>query len=225
MKKLLILLFSLLISLNSNANQFSFATTILIDQDGNYYTNSMTESVLATEPISLNRLLNQTIARKSIYPDMNIFFAAHQDVTFERVFALIKVLEQYGIEGINIIDYSKYLRNDLRITLGEINFESFDAKKIILKDAWIKNIAAKVKSVWRFLEHEEEEWTAEVSIVQDRNGNVKAVHIYDTNFGDDKKIMPFINSIERAVYKASPLPGSPDDSVFESEINYTFFAN
>ena len=226
MKKLLILLFSLLISLNSNANQFSFATTILIDQDGNYYTNSMTESVLATEPISLNRLVNQTTARKSIYPDMNIFFAVHQDVTFERVFGLIKVLEQYGIEEINIIDYSKYLHNDLRINLGEINFEKgiLDAKKDILKDAWINSIAARVRSVWRF-SGQEDAWSAEVHVIQDRNGNVKAVNIYDSNVDDNEKGNSFIKSIERAIYKASPLPAAPDDSVFDSEINITFFAN
>ena len=34
-----------------------------------------------------------------------------------------------------------------------------------------------------------------------------------------------MNSIERAVYKASPLPAAPDEAVFDPEIYFIFVAN
>jgi hypothetical protein len=39
------------------------------------------------------------------------------------------------------------------------------------------------------------------------------------------KLQGFKNSLERAVYKASPLPYIEDDSVFDKEIVFTFFSN
>ena len=34
-----------------------------------------------------------------------------------------------------------------------------------------------------------------------------------------------MNSIERAVYKASPLPAAPDESVFDRRVSFIFVAN
>ena len=41
----------------------------------------------------------------------------------------------------------------------------------------------------------------------------------------DDKARSFKNSIERAVYKASPLPAAPDDAVFDREIMLYFRSN
>jgi len=62
-----------------------------------------------------------------------------------------------------------------------------------------------------------DDWTAEVYVIQDRNGNVKAVDVKNANVGKS-----FMDSIERAVNKASPLP---DDAVFDSEIYMLFSVN
>ena len=43
--------------------------------------------------------------------------------------------------------------------------------------------------------------------------------------GDTSRAQTFKNSLKRAVYKSSPLPSAPDDSVFEEEIMFTFFVN
>ena len=91
----------------------------------------------------------------------------------------------------------------------------------ILKSAWINNIAARVKSFWRY-QSAEDDWTAEVYVIQDRNGNVKAVDVKNANVGNSALGKSFMDSIERAVNKASPLPRAPDDAVFDSEIYMLF---
>jgi hypothetical protein len=97
-------------------------------------------------------------------------------------------------------------------------------KESALRSAYINNIAAKVRTHWRF-QGAGYDWTAEVYVAQDRDGTVLAVDIRNTNVGDSNKAKTFINSIERAVYKASPLPLAPDDSVFNEQLIFTFKVN
>jgi acyl-CoA reductase-like NAD-dependent aldehyde dehydrogenase len=92
----------------------------------------------------------------------------------------------------------------------------------MLQNAYINNIAARIKTFWRY-QSAEDDWSAEVYVVQDRDGNVKAVDVKNANVGNSSLGKSFMDSIERAVYKASPLPGAPDDAVFDSEI-YLFFS-
>jgi antitoxin component YwqK of YwqJK toxin-antitoxin module len=93
-----------------------------------------------------------------------------------------------------------------------------------LKSAYVSNIAARVKSMWRY-QGAEDDWTAEVYIVQDRDGTVLAVDIRNSNVGDSQKAKVFKDSIRRAVYKASPLPSAPDEAVFDDELMITFSVN
>jgi antitoxin component YwqK of YwqJK toxin-antitoxin module len=93
----------------------------------------------------------------------------------------------------------------------------------ILKNAWVSNIAALVRSNWR-ISGPEDDWFAEVTVYQDRDGNVKAVGV-NTNAGDSQKAKAFMDSIERAVYKSSPLPPAPDEAVFDNEIYMVFSVN
>ena len=51
-----------------------------------------------------------------------------------------------------------------------------------------------------------------------KNGNVKAVDVRNVNVGDSSLGKSFMDSIERAVYKSSPLPAAPDEAVFEEEL-------
>ena len=78
--------------------------------------------------------------------------------------------------------------------------------------------------MWRFT-GQEDDWTANVYVVQDRDGTVKVVDVRKTNVGNSSKAKAFKDSIERAVYKASPLPAAPDESVFDEEIEFIFVAN
>ena len=61
---------------------------------------------------------------------------------------------------------------------------------------------------------------------------MEAVNIQNCNTGNsdnalmaDDKARTFKNSIERAVYKASPLPIAPDEEIFDRQILYRFSAN
>ena len=93
-----------------------------------------------------------------------------------------------------------------------------------LKSAYINNIAARVKSFWRY-QGADDDWTAEVYVVQDRDGTVLAVDVRNANIGNSSKAKSFKDSIRRAVYKASPLPTAPDEEVFDDEILFIFGVN
>ncbi|MBT4653066.1 MAG: hypothetical protein HOC15_01100 [Thiotrichales bacterium] len=93
-----------------------------------------------------------------------------------------------------------------------------------LKAAYVNNIAAKVKSLWRY-QGAEDNWTADVYVLQDKDGKVLAVEIQKTNVGDSAKAKVFTDSIERAIYKSSPLPKAPDESIFTEEILFKFGVN
>jgi len=48
------------------------------------------------EPVSLNVAINQILARKEIYPDMQVFVRGDKKVAYEKVIEIIAVLKQYG---------------------------------------------------------------------------------------------------------------------------------
>jgi len=91
----------------------------------------------------------------------------------------------------------------------------------LLNVRWVNNIAAKVKANWRY-QSAESHWTAEVYVIQDRDGNVRAVDVRNANVGNSKLAKSFMDSIERAVNKASPLPGAPDEAFFDEELYFVF---
>ena len=93
-----------------------------------------------------------------------------------------------------------------------------------LKSAYVSNIAARVRSYWRY-QGAEDDWTAEVYIVQDRDGTVVAVDVRNANVDDSSRAKAFKDSIRRAVYKASPFPSAPDESVFDRELMISFSVN
>ena len=97
----------------------------------------------------------------------------------------------------------------------EVQDEQDTARSLIIEDqlntlqnAYINNIAARVRTFWRY-QGAEDDWTAEVYVVQDRDGTVVAVDVRNDNVGDSSKAKAFINSIERAVNKACLLYTSP----------------
>ena len=93
-----------------------------------------------------------------------------------------------------------------------------------IRQSYVNSIAAKVRYNW-FFPGAEDDWTAEVYVVQDRDGNVRAVDVKNANVGNSSLGKLFMDSIERAVNKASPFPRAPDDAVFDSEIYMLFSVN
>ena len=113
----------------------------------------------------------------------------------------------------------------------EVRDEQDTARSIIIEDqlsrmksSYVIEIASKVKTLWRY-QGAEDDWSAEVYVVQDKNGNVKAVDVRNVNVGDSSLGKSFMDSIERAVYKSSPLPAAPDKAVFEEELLFIFSVN
>ena len=122
-------------------------------------------------------------------------------------------IEQLSIE--------KKLKDDALIAEANLILENLTNS---IRQSYVNSIAAKVRYNW-FFPGAEDDWTAEVYVVQDRDGNVRAVDVKNANVGNSKLAKSFMDSIERAVYKASPLPGAPDDAVFDRELYFVFSVN
>ncbi len=91
----------------------------------------------------------------------------------------------------------------------------------ILKSTYINAIAASVKSKWQYF-GTNSDWGCDVYVFQNEKGVVKAVDISNCSIDVSYKENLFMNSIESAIYKASPLPLAPDVDVFDSEIIFRF---
>jgi len=94
----------------------------------------------------------------------------------------------------------------------------------IVKVHYIKRIAEKVKGQWRY-QGAENNWSCDVHILQNSDGKVESVSTQSCNVTHLAKKKAFKNAIERAVYKASPLPKAPISSVFDREILFHFKVN
>jgi len=93
-----------------------------------------------------------------------------------------------------------------------------------LKSAYVNHIAARVRSYWKY-QGADDDWGCDVYIKQSIEGVVEAVNVQNCTLDDSDKARSFKNSIERAVYKASPLPVAPDESVFDKEVLFFFRVN
>jgi colicin import membrane protein len=93
-----------------------------------------------------------------------------------------------------------------------------------LKVNYINQIASRVHNQWRY-QGAKDSWGCDVHILQDIDGKVHSVNVQTCNIDNNAKAKSFKNAIERAVYKASPLPPAPDKSVFDREILFHFRVN
>jgi SH3 domain protein len=94
----------------------------------------------------------------------------------------------------------------------------------IIKAHYVKKIAAKVKGQWRY-QGAKDNWSCDVYILQDLSGKVESVSTQSCDVTHLAKKKSFKKAIERAVYKASPLPKAPISSVFDREILFHFKVN
>jgi colicin import membrane protein len=120
---------------------------------------------------------------------------------------------------------------NVRALITEIQDEEDADRRQMLEDIlmqlkvnYIGLIAARVKDEWRYL-GAEDDWGCDVHIIQSDVGDVLAVNIQDCTIDDSAKAISFKHSIERAVYKASPLPHAPDKDLFDAEILFHFRVN
>lgn len=78
--------------------------------------------------------------------------------------------------------------------------------------------------MWRY-KGAKDNWGCDVHILQDLNGKIQSVDLKSCNIDDSSKINSFKNAVERVVYKASPLPLAPDESVFSEKMSFYFKVN
>jgi hypothetical protein len=134
-----------------------------------------------------------------------------------KVLELIAEFESYEWEGDEREQYEQLLEQEV-----QAEEDLIENQKAKLQSAWIRNIAAEVRSNWNF-PGAEDGWFVEVLVTQNQEGEVLNVKSGDNNVGNSVIAKRFIDSVERAVYKSSPLPVSPDASVWQKDILFTFY--
>jgi len=188
-------------------------TVISIDKDGNYYINPMDESI--PEAISFQELINLASERMMANPEMKVLINADKEVNYGKVLEVVTPLKKFN-NSIGFLTEAPEEEDSIQENLTEDNDNIRE-----LQAQYVRSIAEKVKSNWRY-QGAEDDWTAEVYIVQDRDGTVVAVDVRNANVDDSSKAKVFKDSIRRAVYKASPLPSAPDEAVFDKELIFKF---
>ncbi len=149
-------------------------------------------------------------------------------MNLEEVCSLTKYYSDSDYEDLvleTIAEFESFDWGDVETTSDSSNFELTEQQKNI-QSGWVADISAKVRANWRY-QGAEDDWWCEVYVLQKRNGEVLAVDVDRCqNLGANTgKAQAFKNSLERAVYKSSPLPSAPNDSVFNEEIKFVFFVN
>ena len=96
----------------------------------------------------------------------------------------------------------------------------------ISQNIWVESVITKINTYWRY-SGARSDWFCYVFITQDRNGNVNTVDVDNCgdsimNIDENPKLSSFKNSIERAVYKASPFPLAPSEDAFSEQIIFEF---
>ena len=141
--------------------------------------------------------------------------------------------EKQKIEKLRKVEASKFEKEqDTRSLKKEIQTEEDQEREIAqedilneLKANYINQIASRVKGQWRPQQNAQDHWGCDVYILQDMNGKVEMVNLQSCNVTNGAKAKVFKDAIERAVYKASPLPPAPDKSVYDREILFHFRVN
>ena len=96
----------------------------------------------------------------------------------------------------------------------------------ISQNTWVESVITKINTYWRY-SGARSDWSCYVFITQDRNGNVNTVNVDNCgdsimNIDENPKLNSFKNSIERAIYKASPFPLAPSEDAFSEQIIFEF---
>ncbi len=136
------------------------------------------------------------------------------------------------IERLRDLEIKKFAKDQNKRSLKkEIQAEEDQEREIAQEDIlnelkvnYVNQIASRVKEKWRY-QGAKDHWGCDVYILQDLNGKVESVNLQSCNIDNNAKARSFKDAIERAVYKASPLPHAPDKSVFDREILFHFRVN
>ena len=163
------------------------------------------------------KLVEKAKEAEKLAKEKTIYYVFPNDKAEE----LKKTAQQVAFEN---EQYKRLMTEEIQAEQDQERLLAIEDQLKFLKSAYVGNIAARVKYIWRY-QGAEDDWTAEVYVVQDRDGTVLAVDVRNTNVGNSSQAKSFIDSIERAVYKASPFPAAPDEAVFDKELIFIFSVN
>ena len=93
-----------------------------------------------------------------------------------------------------------------------------------LQSTWVRNIQKAVWSNWNY-QGADDDWWCELYVLQKINGEVVTADVNRCKNIPSNQEEGFKGSIIRAVFKASPLPPVPDESIFEEELVFVFSSN
>lgn len=88
-----------------------------------------------------------------------------------------------------------------------------------LREAYISNIASKVRQNWRSAAKVSDQAECRISVTQTPQGNVSSVKVHSCN---QYATPQFKKDAERAVYRSQPLPQPPIEELFERNITFIF---
>ena len=79
-----------------------YRSVVTVNVEGDYYLNSMlsNEGIEETDdlsPIDLQEAVNTIIARKRIYPEMQVFVRGDREVNFQQVMDIVTSLKQFEV--------------------------------------------------------------------------------------------------------------------------------
>jgi|TARA_B110000263_G_scaffold213392_1_gene197348 biopolymer transport protein TolR len=79
-----------------------YRSIVTVNVEGNYYLNSMLsgEGIEKTDdlvPIDLQKAVNTIIARKKIYPEMQVYVRGDREVNFQQVMEIVTSLKQFKV--------------------------------------------------------------------------------------------------------------------------------
>ena len=94
----------------------------------------------------------------------------------------------------------------------------------MLQSTWARNIQKAVWSNWNY-QGADDDWWCEIYVLQKINGEVVTADVNRCKNIPSNQEEGFKGSIIRAVFKASPLPPVPDESIFEEELVFVFSSN
>jgi len=251
MKKLLILLFSILISFNSygeytelgkaddggDTHYMNFDT--IKERDGYVYWWHMTSNADDSSQtyfqgdcdLTRVKVLQGVFSDKPMSQGESIAVPGEDNWNYLPPYSMGAGMLEISCEWLGLTPKEKQRviegikeHVDAQIERDGSSYEVIEDQLSTLKSAYVNNIAARVKTFWRY-QGAADDWTCDVYVRQSVEGVVESVNVQNCTLDDSDQARAFKNSIERAIYKSSPLPSAPDDAVFDREIMFTFRSN
>ena len=76
-------------------------TVIYVNDENKYFINSLIEDIDDQEPVSINYIVNQVVARTNVYPDMVVVIRGDTASDYGKLYSLMLQLKDVGIDKVS----------------------------------------------------------------------------------------------------------------------------